>query len=201
MRARRIVTTVAFALVVLLWGSTPDWAAASDPTSFMNGLGTRVLQLIRDRSAPEAERKQQFRELCEQSFNIPKIARFVLGRYWLTANDQEKQQFGAAFENYMLQVYWSRFTGYNGETFKVTGTQDLGNGTILVHTQVLPPNGQPVNVDWSLAKSGDTYKINDASLAGVSQALTYRDEFGSIIERNNGQVSALISQLNARAKG
>ncbi len=202
MHARRILSGLAFALLVLLWGSTPDWAAASDPASFMNDLGTRVLKIINDKVTPEAERKQQFRQLGEQSFDIPKITRFVLGRYWRSANDDEKKKFGDAFETYMLQVYWSRFSSYNGESFKVMGTQDEGNGTILVTTQILRTSGQPpIKVDWSVVKSGDGFKIEDASLEGVSQALTYRDEFGSIIERNGGQVSALTNQLNARAKG
>ncbi len=202
MRARSVIASLAFALVVLLWGGAPVRAAAPDPTSFMNDLGTRVLQIINNKGIPEAERKQQFRQLCEQSFDIPKISRFVLGRYWRSANDDEKKQFGDAFENYMIQVYWSRFSSYNGESFKVSGTQDEGNGTILVTTDIFRPStGQPpVKVDWHLGKNGDSYKIEDASLEGVSQALTYRDEFGSIIERNGGQVSALISQLNARAK-
>jgi phospholipid transport system substrate-binding protein len=50
-------------------------------------------------------------------------------------------------------------------------------------------------------KRDNNFKIRDASLEGVSQALTYRDEFASIIERNGGKVSALIAQLNERAKG
>ncbi len=201
MRVRSIIAGFALAAAALLWASAPSRAAASDPTSFMNDLGTHVLQIINDKAAPEAQRRQQFRELCEQAFDVPKISRFVLGRYWLSANDDQKKQFGAAFETYMVNVYWSRFTGYNGETFKVTGTQNEGNGTILVTTQVMRPSGQPpVSVDWSVVKAGDGFKIEDASLEGVSQALTYRDEFASIIERNGGQVSALIDQLNARAK-
>jgi phospholipid transport system substrate-binding protein len=200
MRLRTIIAGLAFALAVLSW-SPPSRAAASDPASFMNDLGTRLLKIITDTATPEAQRRQQFRALCEQAFDIPKISRFVLGRYWLSAKDDEKKQFGTAFETYMVNIYWSRFTSYNGETFKVTGTQNEGNGTILVTTQILRPSGQPpVSVDWSVVKAGDSFKIEDASLEGVSQALTYRDEFSSIIEQNGGQVSALIDKLNARAK-
>ncbi|HUK61531.1 MAG TPA: ABC transporter substrate-binding protein [Stellaceae bacterium] len=201
MRARSLLAILAFAVVALAWGATPGRAAASDPASFMGDLGTHLLHIITDKSAPEAQRRQQFRELGEQAFDIPKIARFVLGRYWRSANDDQKKQFSAAFENYMLNIYWTRFTGYNGETFKVTGSRNEGNGTIVVTTQILRPSGQPpVSVDWSVVKVGDDFKIEDASLEGVSQALTYRDEFSSIIERNGGQLSALIDQLNERAK-
>jgi len=203
MRVRRMVAVLALAFAALLCGGAPGRAAATDAASFMNDLGTRVLQIINDKATPEAERKEQFRKLAEDAFDIPRIARFVLGRYWTTANDEQRKQFIAAFETYMIQVYWSRFSSYNGETFKVSATQDEGNGTILVTTAInRPDTGQPpVKIDWHIVKSGDSFKIQDASLEGVSQALAYRDEFSSIIERNNGQVSALIDQLNARAKG
>jgi phospholipid transport system substrate-binding protein len=203
MRARRFLSTIALAALVLLLAHVRPAAAANDAAAFMNNLGTRVLQIINAKATPEATRKEQFHQLADSAFDVPKIARFVLGRYWLSANDQQKSQFTSAFETYMLQVYWSRFKSYDGETFKVSGVRDEGNGTILVTTEILRPDSgqQPVDIDWHLVKSGSSFKIEDASLEGVSQALTYRDEFGSIIERNNGQLSALIDQLNQRNKG
>ncbi|HUZ74653.1 MAG TPA: ABC transporter substrate-binding protein [Stellaceae bacterium] len=197
----RLVAALALALVAV----TPrvaHAAAGGDATAFMNDLGTRVLSIINDKKEPEAQRKQQFQQLVNGAFDIPRIARFVLGRYWRTASNDERQRFAQSFERYMISVYWSRFSSYNGETFKVIGERNEGNGTILVTTQILrPESGQaPVKVNWALEKQGDHFKIRDASLEGVSQALTYRDEFSSIIERNGGQVSALIQQLDKRAK-
>lgn len=200
---RRVFSCLVLLLLVGVSAPQPGRAETADPTQFMTNLGNRVLQIINDKQMSEEQRKQQFRKLADDSFEVPKIAQFVLGRYWRTASDDEKKRFTDAFETYMVQVYWSRFTGYNGESFKVMGQQDEGNGTILVTTEILRPNsGQPpVKVAWSLVKEGNGLKIRDASLEGVSQALTYRDEFASIIERNGGKVSALISQLNERAKG
>ncbi len=63
----------------------------------------------------------------------------MLGRYWRSATDAERQQFTQSFERYMISVYWSRFSSYNGENFKVVNAQDEGNGTILVTTQILRP--------------------------------------------------------------
>jgi phospholipid transport system substrate-binding protein len=199
---RRFVSCLALVVSLCALGAQPG-RAESAATQFMTNLGNRVLAIINDKQTPEAQRRQQFRKLAEDSFEIPRIAQFVLGRYWRGASEEERQHFIDAFENYMVDVYWSRFSGYNGESFKVTGERDEGNGTILVRTEILRPNsGQPpVKVDWALTKRGNDFKIRDASLEGVSQALTYRDEFSSIIERNGGKVSALISQLNQRAKG
>jgi phospholipid transport system substrate-binding protein len=202
-RAPMVIRLVA-ALVLALVAVTPRPAPAAghdDAVAFMNDLGTRVLGIINDKKEPEAARKQQFEKLVEGAFDLPRIARFVLGRYWRGASEDERQRFATAFERYMISIYWSRFTSYNGETFKVSSAQDEGNGTILVTTQIMrPDSGQsPVKVNWALEKLGGHFKIRDASLEGVSQALTYRDQFSSFIERNGGQVTALIKNLDARA--
>jgi phospholipid transport system substrate-binding protein len=199
---RSRVLSLAFVLLAALAVAARPAAAQSDPGAFMMDMGNHVLKIINDKVTPEAQRKQQFMQLVESAFDMPKISQFVLGRYYRTATPDEKQQFPKAFETYMVQVYWSRFTSYNGETFRVTDSKDEGNGTTVVTTEILRGGGQPsVKVDWQITKSGDSFKIRDASLEGVSQALTYRDEFASIIERGGGKVSALIDQLNSRAKG
>ena len=186
---------VAFALVA----RTAD--ASIDGSAFMKDLGHRVLALV-DSGQPEPEREQQFRKLVQQAFDVPAITRWVLGPYWRTATAAQREEFGKSFENYMLRVYWSRFSTYHGETFRVLGQRSEGDGTILVRTEVLRPGGNqsPVKVSWRLIRRDGTFKIRDVSVAGVSQAETYRDEFTSIIDRNGGQVSALIDALNRHAE-
>jgi phospholipid transport system substrate-binding protein len=201
MRGLRIIPYLAL-LIVAVAMPQRQAAAQADPRAFMTDVGDRVIKIINDKQSGDGPRKQQFRQLVENSFDVPRIARFVLGRYWRTATDAEKQQFQTAFSTYMISAYWSHFTSYNGESLNVTSAKDQGNGAVLVSTDILTSGGRPpVKVDWYLGKSDNGFKIEDASLEGVSQLVTYRDEFGSIIEQNGGKVSALIDKLNERAKG
>jgi len=200
-RTRRLLlAAIGILLLIVLTGIPRPAAAADDAASFLQNLGDRVLTLIRDKQVPDAQRKQQFEQIATQSFDIPKIAQFVLGRYWRTADEAQRQQFIQAFTAYMIRVYWSRFNQYAGESFKVTGQRQETNGATLVSTEIIQSNGKPpAKVDWWVIKSGNGYKITDVSIEGVSQAVTYRQEFASVIERGGGQVSALINQLRQRA--
>lgn len=166
----------------------------------MAELGDRVLKLLNDKQTLEVQRREEFDKLADQAFDVPKIAQFVLGRYWLSASDGEKRQFVQAFEVYMVNVYWSRFRDYAGIDFKVASQRRDGN-LIYVATEFGRQSGQPVKIDWIITPVGDSFRIRDASLEGVSQALTYRQEFASVIERNGGKVSALIDQLRHKADG
>lgn len=204
MRAHGIVPCLALLIVAFALPARSVLAQAqSDPKAFMSDIGDKVIKIVADKETPEKQRKEQFRQLVEGAFDVPTISRFVLGRYWRTATDQQKQQFQSVFATYMINVYWSHFTSYNGERFNVTGAQDQGAANVTVTSNILrsPTDPQPVKVSWYLRKAGTGYKIEDASLEGVSQLVTYRDEFSSIIEQNGGQISALIDKLNERTKG
>jgi phospholipid transport system substrate-binding protein len=191
----------ALSLVLLLASSAMEKAAAapaSDPVTYITGLGGQVLDLFKDKARADAERERKFRALANNAFDVPRIARFILGRYWTTASEAERQQFISVFDDYMLQVYWSYFNQYHAEGMTVLAQRDLGTSTRIA-SQIIRPDGQaPVKVDWTVAAQGDSYKIIDVSIEGVSQALAYRDEFASIITRNGGHISALTDELRRK---
>jgi len=172
--------------------------AAESAADFIAQAGNSVLTLARDRSLSEAELKQRLGAIAEKDFDAPRIAKFVLGRYWRTASEAERQQFIQAFENYMVQVYASRFRQYGGAQFKVTGERQDGQ-TSMVTTDIAQPNGQPAHVIWQVVQTPTGYKIIDVSIEGISQAVTYRQEFSSVIEQNGGRIAALTQQLRQKA--
>ena len=49
-----------------------------------------------------------------------------------------------------------------------------------------------------MTKSGDSYKIADVTVEGVSMALTERQEFAAVIQRGGGQVDALLKLLREK---
>ena len=69
----------------------------------------------------------------------------------------------------------------------------------LVQSRIAQPNGAPpLKVDWRVGKSAKGYKINDVVVEGVSMAVTQRQEFASVIQRNGGQIDALLKLLREK---
>jgi phospholipid transport system substrate-binding protein len=58
------------------------------------------------------------------------------------------------------------------------------------------PTVLPIKVDWHLTAQNGSYKINDVVVDGISMAVTQRSEFTSAIERQGGQVQALLATLH-----
>ncbi len=196
---RRLAVGIAVAAMIAMPGASRAQAGTGGPDAFMANLGDQVIQLIGNRQAPAAERKQKFAALMNQSFDVDGIARFVLGRYWRTASDGERQQFEQVFDKYMIDVYWGHFNQYTGQRFVVTKKTPEGADTTLVTSQIIQPGAQkPVDVVWRVVDHGGKYQISDVSIEGVSELVTYRQEFASAISQNGGSVTSLINQLRQK---
>jgi phospholipid transport system substrate-binding protein len=192
----RLLTGLA---VVALLGLTSPAFAEDDAASFIAQTGHAVLGLARDQNLSDQQLKERLRTIADQDFDSPRIAQFVLGRHWRSASDVERQQFVKAFEEFMVQVYATRFRQYSGAIFKVLGQRQDGDSA-TVSTEFDQANGQPpAKVIWQVVKQPNGYKITDVSIEGISQAVTYRQEFSSVIEQHGGQVSALTQELLQKA--
>ena len=188
-------------ILSLLIGSTSLAAApnaiAADANVFMSELWTRAVEVL-DKKASLAERLTRFRQLFQADFDGPGIARFVLGRYWRTASEQEQQEYMKLFEDYVIFVYGTRLSHFNGETFKVRGSRTDESGTV-VSTDIISPSGEPpIKVDWRLVADRGAFKINDVIIEGISMMVTQRSEFASIIQRHGGKVGGLLALMREK---
>jgi phospholipid transport system substrate-binding protein len=187
-------------LLILVLTAAPV-AAATDPARFVTELGQKTLEIINQRPA-KAERDQRFRAILHEGFDMEALSRFVLGPYWRSATDAQRKEFMKLFEDWIVSAYGERFSQYSGEQFKVVGQRPEGENATLVNSQIIRPNGgPPIKVDWRVSKSGGEYKINDVVVEGISLMVTQRQEFSSVIQRNGGQLEALLKILRQKTQG
>ncbi|MBV8338073.1 MAG: ABC transporter substrate-binding protein [Alphaproteobacteria bacterium] len=194
---RRTVLT-AFALILGAFGAPAAVGATPDPAAVINNLGNRALEVLGNKNTTPAQRYARFHQLFLEDFDVPGIARFVLGRYWKTATPEQQQEFVRLFEDYIVLVYSNQLAAYSGENFKVTGSRADGAGAVVASEIIRPSGAPPVKVDWHLTDRDGTYKISDVLVDGISMAVTQRSEFSSVIQRSGGNVEGLISQLRQK---
>ena len=163
----------------------------------MNQLWDRAAELLNNKTDP-ALRQARFRQLFHEDFDAPGIARFVLGRYWRSASEEEQQEFVKLFEDYVVFVYTARLANFGGETFKIRGSRSDGDGVIVSTDVINPGNPSPLRIDWRLVADNSAYKINDVIVEGVSMTVTQRSEFASVVQRNGGRVGSLIALMREK---
>lgn len=198
MRIRHLVTGLAMPLLMSL--VSPAFAAdvSPGPSTFVSELARTALLSVTNETVSSADRQQRLGGFLDKDFDMPRIARFVLGRYWQKSSEAEQQAFTATYRDFMIRVYAQRFIRYSGETFQVVGERTENATSTIVYTEMnQPTSGAPLKVEWRVA-NGDGYRIVDISVAGVSMALAQREDFGSFLSQNGGDVSGLIHQLQVK---
>jgi phospholipid transport system substrate-binding protein len=200
----RMSRTLRFLVIPLftlgLAAATAMAAPAADAPGFINDLISKALQSLNNKQLTPEQRDKEFRQVLDQDFDMPRISRFVLGRYWNATDEQQRQSFQKLFEDYLVKAYGERFSQYSGEQLKVTGSRPESDTVTLVACQVMRPNGAPpVKMDWRVRKdSSGGFKIVDIDIEGVSMLLTQREQFGSVIQRNGGDVAGLNKTLEEK---
>jgi phospholipid transport system substrate-binding protein len=191
-----------YVLLVALLAAAPRPAPAQDlakeASVFVQSLGDQAIKVITDKGLNPVDREKKFHQIFVDSFDVPAIGRFVLGRYWRTANDAQKTEFLKLFEDMIVKTYNNRFTEYKGEQFVVTGSRADGDSAMVTTNVTRPGSNQPVKVDWRVLRPQGQLKIVDVVIEGVSMSVTQQQEFGSVIQRNGGQIDSLLASMRER---
>jgi phospholipid transport system substrate-binding protein len=175
--------------------------AQTGATEYVQTLGNRAILELTDKSVSDSERVKRMRALLTESFDVPAVSQFVLGTYWRQATEEERQEFMKLYSVVVAHTYAGLFKKYSGEKFVVQRERPLDDDTIVVYSQILQPaGGDPVAVEITVKKeSADAYKAVDIKVEGISMPLTHRKEYASVIQRNQGKVSALLKVLKQKA--
>jgi phospholipid transport system substrate-binding protein len=194
----------AFAAGLLLIAAVavlPRGAAAQDAASFIQNLGTQGIQALGP-SVPAAQRTARFRQLFDADFDVAGISRFVMGPAGRTMTPEQQQEFAHLFRDYVAQTYSEKLATYGGSPFRVTGTRQIGDETIV--TSQVMHQGNPAELQWHVANRGGRFVVTDVHVNGSSMKVSERDQLAGILQRNGGRPDQLLSVMRqqvARAQG
>jgi phospholipid transport system substrate-binding protein len=175
-------------------------AQTADAGKFVQDLGNMAIAQLAGKQIPEEEERARFRSLLIQYFDLNAIGKFTVGRaYWGSATPQQQQEFLSLYETQVTNAYARRFQDYSGEQFSVTGQQKESDNDTIVISEITRPTGNPVPVQWRVRSANGALKIADVVIAGISMAVTDRQQFAAVIERGGGTIQALIDALKTQS--
>ena len=96
----------------------------------------------------------------------------------------------------IVDIYY-RLTDYSDPKIDVLSAEVLNPKYTIVKSLLLATDKKPeVNIEWRVyTKNPDKPLIRDLIIEGLSLARTQKEEFASVIETNNGDVSKLFITL------
>ena len=178
--------------------SYPVHATPTSAGDTVKGLYEVLLTTMKNgRILGQSGRFTQLDPVIRRSFDIASMARLSVGPTWASLSDAQRQQMTESFARYISATYADRFDSYAGQKLEVTGEQPAPAG-VMVKSQIIKANGEPVKVDYMMRRTADGWLISDIYLDGaISEVATRRSEFATIL-RNEG-IDGLIAALNRKA--
>ncbi|MBV9203265.1 MAG: ABC transporter substrate-binding protein [Alphaproteobacteria bacterium] len=135
--------------------------------------------------------------VIRRSFDIASMARLSVGSSWASLTEAQRQQMTESYGRYISAIYADRFDSYAGQKLEVTGEQPAPAG-VMVKSQIIKANGEPVKVDYMMRLNGDSWLISDIYLdSAISEVATRRSEFAAILKTDG--IDGLIAALNRKA--
>jgi phospholipid transport system substrate-binding protein len=179
--------------------SQPGFAASASGSDTIQGLYDTLLSTMKNgRTLGQSGRYAQLEPVVRRTFDIASMTRLSVGpSFWATMSEAQRQQITESYGRYISAIYAERFDSYAGQKLQVTDEQPAAAG-VMVRSQIVKANGEPVQVNYMMRKSGDAWLISDIYLDGaISEVATRRSEFAAIL-RNEG-IDGLIAALNRKA--
>lgn len=202
MKSIRSFATVCIAAVSLCFATASHSAHAvgDEASKYIQDVGTNALAVISTKGGTKQQKQTQLQKIFADNVDFHWVGRFVLGRYWRQATEEQKTRYLTEYQKFLLLHYTARFTDYTSGSFKVTSARDDGDNEFTVSTQMQSTeisNNEPVLVDYRVRKGDKGFRIFDVIVEGVSLLTTQRSEFSSVI--TNKGLDYLINQLATKS--
>jgi len=181
----------------IIFGLTnKSFSYSSDPKQFIQEIVDEAKKVLVETNTKEFKTKK-LSEMALKTVDIKGVAYYSLGNYRKKLNDDQMKEYLNLFEKYFLKSFTSRLTDYSDPKIEVISVDVLNPKYTIVKSLLLATDKKPeVNIEWRVyTKNPDKPLIRDLIIEGLSLARTQKEEFASVIESNNGDVSKLFITL------
>ena len=173
-----------------------SFAYSTDPKLFISEIVDEAKKILVKTNSKEFKTKK-LSEMALKVVDIKGIGYYSLGNYRKNLSDDQMKEYIVLFQEYFLKSFTSRLTDYSDPKIEVLSAEVLNPKYTIVESLLLATDKKPeVKINWRVyTKNPDNPLIRDLIIEGLSLARTQKEEFASVIESNNGDVTKLFATL------
>ena len=190
---------ISFFFIFLL--TSKSYSYSSDPKEFISEIVEEAKKILVESNSKEFK-TQKLSEVALKTVDIKGVGFYSLGKYRKNLNDDQLKEYLSLFEKYFLISFTSRLTDYSDPKIDVLSVEVINPKYTIVKSVLLATSKRPeVKIEWRVyTKNPDKPLIRDLIIEGLSLARTQKEEFSSVIESNNGDVTKLFDTLKEFVK-
>ena len=198
--AKLIVTAAAVALSTSVLVA-PARAAIEAPDALVKRVSTDVIDSVKADKDIQAGNTKKIMDLVNSKIlpyvDSDKMTAQAAGRFWRQATPDQQKQLAEEFRTLLVYTYSGALSQIKNETIEFKPFRaDPADTEVEVKSQVNLTRGEPITLNYRLAKGPQGWKIFDLNVLGAWLVETYKSTFASEISK--GGIDGLIKKLHDR---
>ena len=198
--AKLIVTAAAVALSTSVLVA-PARAAIEAPDALVKRVSTDVIDSVKADKDIQAGNTKKIMDLVNAKIlpyvDSDKMTALAAGRFWRQATPEQQKQLAEEFRTLLVYTYAGALSQIKNETIEFKPFRaDPADTEVEVKSQVNLTRGEPITLNYRLAKGPQGWKIFDLNVLGAWLVETYKSTFASEIGKNG--IDGLIKKLHDR---
>lgn len=191
---RRSFAALAASALVAATLARPAAALTVDQAkALVDTVTGEINKVINSGASPEAM-YAAFQDIFTRYADVNYIALSALGPAGRTATPAQKAAFTKAFSRYLAVKYGKRFREFVGGQIEVTGAKPVK--TFFEVQSVAKLQGQaPFDVRFQVFEKDGKQRFFNIVIEGVNMLSSERAEVGALLDKNGGNIDAMIAQL------
>ena len=173
-----------------------NFSYAQDPSEFISDITNTASEILKENITTEAKADKLI-IIAERSVDIDGIGLYSLGKHRKSINKDQLERYKKIFREYFLKSFSSRLSQYSDPKINVLSENVINEKYTIVSSILIETADRPeIKIDWRVyTKDPNNPLVRDLIIEGLSLARTQREEFNSIIQSEDGDISALFKNL------
>ena len=190
-----VLSALFFSLLMI---APSAFAQEDSPDAMIKSVTEEVLSIVRQDKDIQSGNTQKAINLVETKvlphFNFERMTSLAVGRDWNKANAEQKKRLTEEFKTLLVRTYSNALTGYRNQTVRYRPTRmQAGDTEVVVKSEILQPGNKPIQLQYSVERQNEGWKVYDVVVAGVSLVSNYRSTFNQEVSANG--IDGLIKML------
>ena len=192
---RKLINALVFTAVIFI--PTSSFSYSTNPKNLITELVEDAINTLSDKNISIADKNKKIETIALENVDIEALSMYTLGPIRKTLDKPTLETYQNLFEKYFLKSLTSRLTDYSSQKFEVLGAEQKSETYTIVNSRIANSSSQPeIKIQWRVyTKNPEKPLIRDLIVEGLSLAKTQKEEFASILNSNNNDVSILFSKL------
>ena len=173
--------------------------SVQEARDFVELIGNKVVDLLQTKNISRDEQERRYGQILDDHFDMPRIARYTLGRYARKVNAEKFPEFQDLFTQVTIEHYVNQFRKYKNQTLQLSNREYRKGPYLIVSSYIKQPGQKNINIQWYIKKKPNgSLAVYEMKVEGVGIRETKRNIYDPTLRK--GGIDLLIKNLKQELK-